>query len=92
MTDDLDRRRKRLYFRSIRRGTKESDLVIGGFAEANLSRMDASRLDQFEALLERNDPEVLSWIVGLAEAPAKFDTEVLDALRHFKNHMPQNRV
>ncbi len=92
MTDDLDKVRKRLHFRSIRRGTKESDLVIGGFAEANLSQMDASQLDQFEALLERNDPEVLSWIVGLAEAPAEFDTEVLHALRNFKNHMPQNRV
>ncbi len=92
MTDDLDTQRKRLYFRSIRRGTKESDLVIGGFAEANLSQMDAGRLDQFEALLERNDPEVLSWIIGLAEAPAEFDNEVLDALRDFKNAMPSDRA
>ena len=30
MTDDLDKQRKRLHFRSVRRGTKESDLVIGG--------------------------------------------------------------
>ena len=92
MTDDLDKVRKRLHFRSIRRGTKESDLVIGGFAEANLSQMNARQLDQFEALLERNDPEVLSWIVGIADPPIEFDNEVLDALRHFKNHMPQNRV
>ncbi len=92
MTDDLDRRRKRLYFRSIRRGTKESDLVIGGFAEANLQAMDASRLDQFEALLERNDPEVLAWIVGLQDPPAEFDNEVLEALRKFKNAMPGDRV
>lgn len=92
MTDDLDKTRKRLHFRSIRRGTKESDLVIGGFAEANLSQMNARQLDQFEALLERNDPEVLSWIVGIADPPTEFDNEVLAALRHFKNHMPQNRV
>ncbi len=92
MTNDLDTQRKRLYFRSVRRGTMESDLVIGGFAEANLSRMDARRLDQFEALLERSDPEVLSWIVGLAEAPAEFDNEVLDALRDFKNAMPSDRA
>ncbi len=92
MMDDLDKQRKRLHFRSVRRGTKESDLVIGGFAEANLSHMDARQLDQFETLLERNDPEVLSWIVGLADPPTEFDNEVLDALRHFKNQMPQNRV
>ena len=92
MADDLDRRRKRLYFRSIRRGTKESDLVIGGFAEANLAAMGARQLDQFEALLERNDPEVLAWIIGLAAAPAEFDNEVLEALRRFKNNMPSDRV
>ena len=92
MTDDLDTRRKRLQFRSIRRGTKESDLVIGGFAEANLARMGARQLDQFEALLERNDPEVLAWIVGLQDPPPEFDNEVLDALRHFKNAMPSDRV
>ncbi len=92
MADDLDRRRKRLYFRSIRRGTKESDLVIGGYAAANLAAMGARQLDQFEALRERNDPEVLSWIIGLAEAPAEFDNEVLEALRRFKNNMPSDRV
>lgn len=92
MTDDLDTQRKRLYFRSIRRGTKESDLVIGGFAKAKLAEMDARQLDQFEALLERNDPEVLAWIVGLADAPAELDNEVLEALRRFKNDMRRDRV
>ena len=92
MTDDLDKQRKRLRFRSFRRGTKESDLVIGGFAEANLARMDARALDQFEALLNRNDPEVLAWITALAEPPDEFDNEVLDALRKFKTAMSDDRV
>ncbi len=92
MTDDLDKQRKRLHFRSFRRGTKESDLVIGGFAEANLARMNAPALDQFESLLNQNDPEVLAWIVGLQDPPAEFDNEVLDDLRRFKNAMPNNRV
>ena len=92
MTDDLDKQRKRLRFRSFRRGTKESDLVIGGFAEANLARMDARALDQFEALLNQNDPEVLAWITALADPPDEFDNEVLDALRKFKNAMSDDRV
>ena len=92
MTDDLDKQRKRLHFRSFRRGTKESDLVIGGFAEANLARMDARVLDQFEALLNQNDPEVLAWITALADPPDEFDNEVLDALRKFKNAMSDGRV
>ena len=92
MTDDLDKQRKRLRFRSFRRGTKESDLVIGGFAEANLSLMDARALDQFEALLNQNDPEVLGWITAITDPPDEFDNEVLDALRKFKNAMSDDRV
>jgi len=92
MTDDLDRQRKRLLFRSFRRGTKESDLVIGGFAEANLANMDARLLDQFEALLNQNDPDVLAWISALADPPEAFDNEVMAALRKFKNEMSERRV
>ena len=92
MTDELNKQRKRLNFRSIRRGTKESDLVIGGFAKANVSRMNARQLDQLEALLERNDPDVMSWIIGLTDPPTEFDNEVLNALRNFKKHMPYDRV
>jgi len=92
MADDLDRQRKRLLFRSFRRGTKESDLVIGGFAEANVTRMDARALDQFEALLNQNDPDVLAWVSALADPPEEFDNEVLQALRNFKTAMSDRRV
>ena len=92
MTDELNKQRRRLQFRSIRRGTKESDLVIGGFAKANVSLMNARQLDQFEALLERNDLDVMSWIIGLTEPPTEFDNEVLDALRNFKKLMPYDHV
>ena len=35
MPDTLETIRRKLRFRSLRRGTKESDLVIGGFAIAH---------------------------------------------------------
>lgn len=76
----VDSRRKRLLFRSLRRGTKESDLVIGGFAAAHLESMDAAQLDRFEALLERSDPELLGWVVGGADVPAPFDDDVMAML------------
>jgi antitoxin CptB len=84
MGADLDTRRKRLLFRSLRRGTKESDLVLGGFARAHVAALDADQLDHFEALLDRNDPDVLAWIVGLEPPPPEFDTDVLHMIRVFK--------
>ena len=66
--------------------------MIGGFAKANVSRMNACQLDQFEALLDRNDPDVMSWIIGLTDPPSEFDNEVLDAFRKFKKHLSYDRV
>lgn len=81
----VDTRRKRLLFRSLRRGTKESDLVIGGFAQAHLETMNEAQLDHFEALLERSDPEVLAWVIGQEPVPAAFDTDVMAMLMAFKH-------
>lgn len=85
MNDPLDARRKRILFRSFRRGTKESDLVIGGFAAAHLAALDDGQIDRFEALLDCNDPELLAWVVGLEAPPSAHDNDVLKLMKEFKN-------
>jgi antitoxin CptB len=69
MPDKLENIRRKLRFRSLRRGTKESDLVIGGFAEEHL---------------RENDQDVLSWVLDMKPPPAEFDTSVLVMLKNFK--------
>ncbi len=85
MADDLARRRKRLLFRSTRRGMRESDFILGGFARRHVDGMSAEQLDRFEALLERNDPELMAWITGMTQVPAEWDNDVMHLLRDFKN-------
>ncbi len=87
MSKNLDQQRKRAIFRAHRRGTKESDLVIGGFAKAFVHEMTADQLDRFEALLERNDPDVLGWVIGIRPPPEEFDTDVLRMIQNFKNNL-----
>jgi antitoxin CptB len=84
---DLDRQRRRILFRAHRRGTKESDLVIGGFATAHVDAMTPVQLDRFEALLERNDPEVLAWVIGLDPPPEEYDNDVLHMIQNFKHEL-----
>ncbi|MGL4320881.1 MAG: succinate dehydrogenase assembly factor 2, partial [Paracoccaceae bacterium] len=47
MTETPDARLKRLSMRSWRRGTKEMDLILGPFADAHLSRMDAATVARY---------------------------------------------
>ncbi|MBM3487183.1 MAG: succinate dehydrogenase assembly factor 2 [Alphaproteobacteria bacterium] len=90
MADSLEARRKRAVFRSMRRGTRESDIVLGGFARHHLGALDPAQIDRFEALLERNDNELLSWIGGWEKVPAEFDHDVMALLRRYRDTLERS--
>ncbi len=54
---------KKLLYRANHRGTKEMDLVIGGFANENLKKLIFEKLKEFEILLNFTDKELSSWLV-----------------------------
>jgi len=81
---DLEKTRKRLHFRAWHRGTKESDLILGRFADAYLAEMTTEELDQFERILDRIDPELMDWITGREPVPANLRTPLLDKLLAFR--------
>jgi antitoxin CptB len=84
MTDALDIRRKRLLFRSWHRGTKETDLLLGSFAESHLAAFSAERLDRYEALLENDDDVLFDWITGRVAPSPEYDGEIMQLLRDFR--------
>jgi antitoxin CptB len=67
--EDLENQRKRLIFRAGHRGTKEMDLLLGGFAAKFVPQFTKDQLDDFEAFLIHNDPDLYNWITGQEEAP-----------------------
>jgi antitoxin CptB len=81
---DPDIRRKRLLYRSWHRGTREADLLLGGFAEAHLAGFDEARLDHYEALLECPDADLFDWIAGRAMPPPEHDHDVTRLLLAFR--------
>ena len=87
MSDELETIRRKLRFRSLRRGTKESDLVIGGFADLHLQDLSKEQLRQFEELLDENDQDVLSWVIDMTPPPDRFDGEVLKLIQEFKKNL-----
>jgi antitoxin CptB len=74
---------RRLLFRSWHRGTQESDLILGSFAETSLANLDSAQLDRFEALLECTDPDLFDWIFGGSTPPSEYDHDVMGLLRGF---------
>lgn len=61
--------RRQLRFRSWHRGTRESDLLIGSFADAALDGFDSAQLDAYAAFLGEDDPDIWDWVVRDLDAP-----------------------
>lgn len=71
MIETHDVRLKRLRLRCWRRGTKEMDLLLGGFSDAEngLAALNPQELDDFERLMDENDQDLFVWISGRAPVP-----------------------
>ena len=80
----MDDRRKKLRFRAWRRGFREIDLILGGFADLHVAELDDAALDAFERLLDAQDQDVYAWITDQAPAPAEHDTPTLALIRAFR--------
>jgi antitoxin CptB len=80
---DLDTRRRRARFRSWHRGMREMDLILGRFADERIARLNADEIDQYEALLELPDADLLKWVTGEQPAPAGLETPLLHEIRSF---------
>ncbi|EIG63870.1 succinate dehydrogenase assembly factor 2 [Bradyrhizobium canariense] len=70
-SDGLDDRRKRLLFRCWHRGTREMDLILGRFADAEIGNLSDDELTQLETLLEEADPDLYAAITGDKVLPAE---------------------
>lgn len=80
----MDARRSKLKYRAWRRGFVEADLVLGPFADAHLTALGETELDQLELLLEQPDHDLYAWIIGQSEPPQAFDLPVLAMIRQFR--------
>lgn len=74
-------RLKRLRFRAWHRGTKEADLMIGGFCNAHCDTWTPQQVAWVEALLEEQDVDIMAWAMGSQPCPAEWDSAVMQAMR-----------
>ena len=50
--------------RSLRRGMKEMDLILGRFADGRLASLEPAMLDRYESMLSENDQDLYRWITA----------------------------
>ena len=87
MLMDRDTRLKRLRFRAWHRGTKEADLMIGGFFDAHHLAFTDEQIALFEEMLEEQDVDIMAWALGTQPVPKKFDGEIIAKMKQL-NFVP----
>ncbi|MBX9858496.1 MAG: succinate dehydrogenase assembly factor 2 [Sphingomonas sp.] len=84
---DRETRLKRLHFRAHHRGTKEADLLIGGFFDAHGAGWSEAEMALFEELLEEQDVDIMAWAMDTQVPPARYEGSILAALKVL-NYVP----
>ena len=72
---------KRLHWRAHHRGTKEADLLVGGFFDAHHASWGESERALFSAMLEEQDVDIMAWAHGTAEVPKRYQGPMIAALK-----------
>ena len=77
MDDEL----KALHWRAWHRGTREADLMIGGFFDAHHQQWGSPERAWFARLLNEQDVDIMAWAIGTAEPPARFSGPMMAAMQ-----------
>jgi len=76
-----DEELKALHWRAWHRGTREADMLIGGFFDARHDQWDADGRAWFSDLLNEQDVDIMAWAIGTAPPPERFAGPMMAALQ-----------
>lgn len=76
-----DEAKRRARWRAEHRGTREADMLVGGFAQRWLPVMTVEEFAWFEALMQEQDVDIMAWAFGRTQPPAALEGPMMDRLR-----------
>ena len=74
-------RLRRLHYRAWHRGTKEADLLIGGFCDRHSSGWSEEQIAWYERLLEETDVDIMAWAIGTQPPPERFAGDMMERMQ-----------
>lgn len=83
MSEKQSNLRKKILYQSQNRGCKETDLILGKFAEKYLEQMDMKELEIFQKILELSDADIYDWYNNKSPVPGEYDTQLMRKLLNF---------
>merc|ERR1740130_637211 len=78
--DENDALRRRLLYRSKQRGWLEMDMMLGNWAAENLATLEEEQLNQFQEVIDMENPDLYVWLTGQQPVPDDVPNPLLRVL------------
>ena len=75
---------KKLIYRSKYTGTRETDILLGIFAEKHLVNLSDENLLAYEQLLQSGDPRIWRLSIDVEQTESEKERTLINLIRDFK--------
>ena len=75
---------KKLIYRSKYTGTRETDILLGNFAESYLQKLSDENLKSYQKLLESGDPRIWRLSIDVEKTNSDKENYIINLIREFK--------
>ncbi|HVF83518.1 MAG TPA: succinate dehydrogenase assembly factor 2 [Sphingomicrobium sp.] len=72
---------KRLHWRAHHRGTREADMMIGGFFDRHSASWSAHERTTYAELLNEPDVDIMAWAIGTQPVPERYAGSLMEAMQ-----------
>jgi antitoxin CptB len=75
--------KKKLLYRSNHRGCKETDDLLGEFANKVLDSLSPIEIQEYEKIVAADDADLYNWICGKEVLPTHLDASLMQKIINF---------
>ena len=75
---------KKLIYRSKYTGTRETDILLGNFAEIHLKNLDDDDLLAYQDLLNSGDPRIWRLSIDIEKSETSKENFLINLIKEFK--------
>ena len=75
---------KKLIYRSKYTGTRETDILLGNFADNHLKNLDDDDLQAYQDLLNSGDPRIWRLSIDIEKSETSKENFLIDLIKEFK--------
>ena len=89
--DNLLTKRKKLLYRSLHRGCKEMDIILGNFALHHIYLLSPGDVHEYEKIINISDHQLYRYITGEESVPLSLDSNVMSNIINFNKLLVESR-